>query len=97
MTDKQNIPSRATPRQLGEKRLEKSIQAAPESRHSNEDIAALLYELRQEHRDLDQAIAALSTNSGADQIRISRLKKRKLYLKDQIGYWLSKQIPDLNA
>lgn len=61
------------------------------------DIAAVIYELRQEHRDLDQAIAALNSTTGSDQMRISRLKKRKLHLKDQITYWESRQIPDLNA
>lgn len=68
-----------------------------EKAHARADIAAVIYELRQEHRDLDQAIAALSSGSGSDQVRIGRLKKRKLHLKDQIAYWESHQIPDLNA
>lgn len=62
-----------------------------------DSIAAHLMELRQEHRDLDQAIAALVAQAGADQLRITRLKKRKLHLKDQITYWQSRLIPDLNA
>ena len=61
------------------------------------DISGLIYELRQEHRDMDQAIAALNNQVSVDHIRVGRLKKRKLYLKDQIAYWESRQIPDLNA
>ncbi len=62
-----------------------------------DSIAAHLMELRQQHRDLDQAIAALAAQAGADQLRLSRLKKRKLMLKDQMIYWQSRMIPDLNA
>lgn len=62
-----------------------------------DSIAAHLMELRQEHRDLDQAIAALATDGDSDQLHVGRLKKRKLLLKDQISYWQSRMIPDLNA
>ena len=40
--------------------------------------------LRTEHRDLDAAILALTSSDSQDQLRIARLKKRKLRLKDQI-------------
>ncbi len=62
-----------------------------------DSIAAHLMELRQEHRDLDQAIAALAADADSDQLHVGRLKKRKLLLKDQITYWQSRLIPDLNA
>jgi len=66
--------------------------------HTDQDsIVAHLVELRQEHRDLDQSIAALAAATGNDQLEVSRLKKRKLHLKDQIIYWQSRLIPDLNA
>lgn len=60
-------------------------------------IQARLMMLRQEHRDLDHAIDQLSQVPSTDQLRLRRLKKRKLRLRDQIDYWESKLIPDLDA
>jgi hypothetical protein len=56
-----------------------------------------LKELRVQHRDLDVAIAELIKNPLADQLRVSRLKKQKLRLKDMINRLESELIPDLNA
>ncbi len=53
--------------------------------------------LRIEHRDLDDAIASLSVNAYVDQLQLSRLKKRKLLLRDVIARIESQLIPDLNA
>jgi hypothetical protein len=64
------------------------------------DPAALvrrLAELREEHRDLDAAIARLSADAHGDQLQLTRLKKRKLKLKDMISYFENKLIPDLDA
>ena len=61
------------------------------------EIASILAELRSEHQDLDRAISQLADNPAVDQLQISRLKKRKLRLKDQIAYWEDKLIPDLDA
>ena len=57
----------------------------------------LLGELREEHRDLDQAIARMSVDPWQDQLRMRRMKKRKLKLKDWILRLESKLIPDLDA
>jgi hypothetical protein len=38
-----------------------------------------------EHDDLDAAIAALMQSGGGDDLLITRLKKRKLRLKDEIA------------
>lgn len=65
-----------------------------------EDEEALrhrLAELRQEHRDLDEAIDAMQASPSADQLRLRRLKKRRLQLKDAIARVESRLIPDLNA
>ena len=56
-----------------------------------------LKELRVAHRDLDVAIEELTKNPTVDQIRVRRLKKQKLRLKDLITKLESALIPDLNA
>ena len=61
------------------------------------EIFRILHELRQSHRELDLAIAALSQTLEADEIALKRMKKRKLLLKDQISALESKAIPDQPA
>jgi hypothetical protein len=60
-------------------------------------IARMLTELKSEHRDLDAAIAHLVRDPGSDELHLTRLKKRKLKLKDMIAYLENKLIPDLDA
>jgi hypothetical protein len=61
------------------------------------EIARQLVDLRIEHRDLDAAIARLSSDARGDELQLRRLKKRKLKLKDTIARLESKLIPDLDA
>lgn len=61
------------------------------------EIAQLLNELTEEHRDLDLAINRMSLDPWQDQLRLRRMKKRKLKLKDWIARLESKLIPDLDA
>jgi hypothetical protein len=56
-----------------------------------------LFDLREEHRDLDTAIEALRTNPNCDEFMLSRMKKRKLLLKDMMQRISSQLIPDMNA
>ena len=56
-----------------------------------------LRELRVSHRDLDYLIDRLQDDPMVDQLRIRRLKKRKLLLKDMIATLESELIPDLDA
>ncbi|HVI98729.1 MAG TPA: DUF465 domain-containing protein [Sphingomonas sp.] len=53
--------------------------------------------LRIEHRDLDNAIAALGDAGSADQLQLARLKKRKLRLRDEIARIEDRLIPDIIA
>lgn len=57
-------------------------------------LAQRVQELRQEHRDLDVAIATLQADIQADELAVKRLKKRKLQLKDSIARLESALIPD---
>ncbi|MEE2943733.1 MAG: DUF465 domain-containing protein [Pseudomonadota bacterium] len=52
---------------------------------------------RQEHRDLDDAIAALVERGTGDQLTIQRLKKQKLRLKDKIARIEDRLTPDIIA
>ena len=45
---------------------------------SDEELQMRLELLKIEHRDLDEAIAALVESGSPDQLRTARLKKRKL-------------------
>jgi hypothetical protein len=58
-------------------------------------LRAKLAELTQEHRDLDAAIQALTGTH--DLLQLSRLKKRKLQLKDQIAKINNQLLPDIIA
>ncbi|HET7268087.1 MAG TPA: DUF465 domain-containing protein [Oleiagrimonas sp.] len=60
-------------------------------------ITQRLVELQLEHRDLDAAIARLAESHGGNQLQLTRLKKRKLQLKDAITRLQSRLIPDLDA
>lgn len=58
---------------------------------------ARIAELRVEHRDLDDVIAQMTQSVYADQLHLSRLKRRKLLVKDTITRLESLLIPDLGA
>jgi hypothetical protein len=53
--------------------------------------------LRQEHSDLDAAIEALGHMPIPDQLRIARLKRKKLLLRDEIVKIESRILPDIIA
>lgn len=61
------------------------------------DLRVHLERLKQEHRDLDVAIEALTAVSGSDVLQIQRLKKRKLQLKDRISQVEDELFPDIIA
>ena len=56
-----------------------------------------LHELQLEHRDLDVAIHRIADSPSHDQLALTRMKRRKLLLKDQIS-WIERQLdPDIPA
>jgi hypothetical protein len=61
------------------------------------ELRATLLRLKQEHRDLDSAINALEESGRADALQLKRLKKKKLYLKDEIARIEDQLLPDIIA
>ena len=65
---------------------------------SEEDVLRRkLDELKTEHRDLDDVIDRLAHQFPYDQLKLQRLKKRKLVLKDLIARVESQLLPDIIA
>ena len=67
------------------------------SMQTEEVLRVELEFFRREHRDLDQAIVALSNTATADRLMIQRLKKKKLQLKDKITRLEDRLTPDIIA
>jgi hypothetical protein len=70
---------------------------APSELSFEEMLRIKLEVLKREHRDLDQAIHALEETGRPDQLTLRRLKKQKLFLKDQIAKIEDSLIPDIIA
>jgi hypothetical protein len=64
---------------------------------NDEGLRAKIAQKRQEHQDLDAAIVALAAGPNGDQLRIARLKKKKLALRDEIERLSEKLTPDIIA
>jgi hypothetical protein len=62
-----------------------------------EELQQRLEALKIEHRDLDVVIEQLSESTPVDFLRLQRLKKRKLFLKDSISKLESMLLPDIIA
>lgn len=62
-----------------------------------EAVQLRLTALKEEHRDLDEAIAAFQEANSFDLLRVQRLKKRKLSLKDEISKLEGLLLPDIIA
>ena len=53
--------------------------------------------MESEHRDLDSVIDRLGEMLPFDQLKLQRLKKRKLVLKDEMARLRSRILPDIIA
>jgi hypothetical protein len=60
-------------------------------------LRAKVAELEQEHRDLDIAIQAMADTGVKDQLQLTRMKKRKLQLKDLVTQINDRLLPDIIA
>jgi hypothetical protein len=65
--------------------------------HEVAQLRERLHTLVSEHRDLDDVINRLVSDPSVDQLQLTRMKKRKLQLKDMIARLRSKLIPDMEA
>jgi len=64
---------------------------------SDAELEGLLADLRLEHRRIDTAIKALIETGVADMLKVKRMKKIKLSLKDQITFIENQLTPDIIA
>lgn len=62
-----------------------------------QEVRFELARLKQEHADLDAAIAIMAETGRVDPLRIQRLKKKKLALKDGIVALEDQLLPDIIA
>jgi hypothetical protein len=69
-------------------------QLTQEERHRLEER---LYELKQEHRDLDDVINRLLLTPDVEELQLKRFKKRKLKIKDNIAQLEDVLLPDILA
>jgi len=60
------------------------------------EIRLMVARLRQEHEDYDAAINAM-IETGCDALRIQRMKKKKLGIKDRLSKLEDQIIPDIIA
>lgn len=61
------------------------------------EILSLIDRLKDEHRRIDQEIDALIETGVADMLKVKRMKKIKLSMKDQIAYLQNQVTPDIIA
>ncbi len=77
--------------------LPTDTETAPNPMTEEDALRRRLDQLRTEHRDLDDVIDRVSGQFPFDQLKLQRLKKRKLLLKDLIAKFESKLVPDIIA
>ena len=67
------------------------------SEEREQALRATLAKLQDDHRDLDTSIAALEALGARDQLQITRLKRKKLRLKDEMAVIEDELLPDIIA
>lgn len=64
---------------------------------SRAEMLVLLKQFKNEHRRIDKEIGALLETGVSDMLKVKRMKKIKLSLKDQIVYLENQLTPDIIA
>lgn len=59
--------------------------AHPNERRTNLSLTSHLQELKKKHQHLSDAVEAAHRSPAVDDLEIARLKKQKLYIKEEIG------------
>ena len=70
---------------------------APETELSKDELLALLNTLKAEHRAIDNEIKASAETGVTDMLKIKRMKKVKLSMKDKIAFIENQLTPDIIA
>ena len=64
---------------------------------TQEHLLQQIAKMESEHSDLDAVIERLGEDLPFDQLKLQRLKKRKLILKDEMANLRSRILPDIIA
>jgi len=64
---------------------------------SQEELLTLLKKLKAEHRAIDNEIKAITETGVTDMLKIKRMKKIKLSIKDKLAYVENQVTPDIIA
>lgn len=73
------------------------IQSANDESLSKDEMAALLETLKREHSRINKEVDALHENGVMDMLKLKRMKKAKLSIKDQMAYLENMLTPDILA
>ena len=65
--------------------------------HRIHDIGEKIDTLKTQHRILDDQIVALEADHASDQLKIQRLKRQKLLLKDEVSRLQTSLLPNIIA
>ncbi len=65
--------------------------------NAHDSIRRKLQNLETEHRNLEDVISRIAEGPAFDQLKVQRLKKRKLLIKDEIVKLRGKILPDIIA
>ncbi len=72
-------------------------EADPPETLSEDDMRSLLSRLKTEHRAIDREIKAMIETGVTDMLKIKRMKKTKLAMKDKIAFIENQMTPDIIA
>lgn len=78
-------------------RLAKDSAPSEDGELSPQELQDILADLKTEHRRVDTEISALIDMGAVDMLKIGRMKKIKLSIKDQISYLENQITPDIIA